>query len=71
LEKRAAGTALTEAERQVAKHATEGMTNNQIAALLYVSAKTVEMHLSSAYRKLGIRSRTQLIERLRAGELRD
>ena len=71
LEKRAAGTALTEAERQVAKHATEGMTNNQIAALLYVSAKTVEMHLSSAYRKLGIRSRTQLIERLRAGELRE
>lgn len=64
LEKRTAGNTLTEAERQVAEHAATGMTNNQIAAALYVSAKTVEMHLSSAYRKLGIRSRTQLVARL-------
>ncbi|MFM8599047.1 MAG: response regulator transcription factor [Mycobacterium sp.] len=65
LERRAAGGELTETERQVAEHAAAGMTNNEIAAVLYISAKTVEMHLSSAYRKLGVRSRTQLVERLR------
>ena len=65
LERRAAGGELTETERQVAEHATAGMTNNEIAAVLYISAKTVEMHLSSAYRKLGVRSRIQLVERLR------
>ena len=35
---------------------------------MFISEKTVEMHLSNAYRKLGIRSRAQLSDRLRNGE---
>ena len=41
--------------------AAEGeLTNRTIAQNLFVTEKTVELHLSSAYRKLGIRSRFQL-----------
>lgn len=58
-------SALTDSERQVAERAAAGDSNKQIAAALFLSAKTVEMHLSSAYRKLGIRSRVQLAEALR------
>lgn len=50
----------TPAEREVAELATSGMTNRQIAERLYLSQKTVEAHLSRAYRKVGVRSRTQL-----------
>lgn len=52
--------AFTPAERQVAELASAGLTNRQIAERLYLSEKTVEAHLSRAYRKLGVRSRTQL-----------
>lgn len=62
---RTPGTALTDSERKVAEQAVAGLTNRQIAATLFVSEKTVEMHLSNAYRKLGIRSRAQLAERLK------
>jgi DNA-binding NarL/FixJ family response regulator len=50
----------TSAERQVARLAATGLTNRQIAEQLFLSEKTIETHLSRAYRKLGIRSRTQL-----------
>jgi DNA-binding CsgD family transcriptional regulator len=40
--------------------AAEGHTNREVAQALFVSPKTVEVHLSSVYRKLGIRSRSQL-----------
>jgi DNA-binding NarL/FixJ family response regulator len=40
--------------------AAEGPTNKEIAQALFVTPKTVEVHLSSAYRKLGINSRSQL-----------
>jgi hypothetical protein len=40
---------------------TEGGTNVEAAAQLFLSPKTVEYHLSSVYRKLGIRSRAQLV----------
>jgi DNA-binding NarL/FixJ family response regulator len=40
--------------------AAEGMTNREIAQALFVTPKTVEVHLSNAYRKLGISSRRQL-----------
>lgn len=66
LSARSPGAALTDSERQVAEQAAAGMSNKEIAASMYLSAKTVEMHLSSAYRKLGIRSRAQLAERLQA-----
>jgi DNA-binding NarL/FixJ family response regulator len=51
---------LTPSERRVAEMAAEGPTNREIAQALFVTPKTVEVHLSSAYRKLGIRSRSQL-----------
>jgi DNA-binding CsgD family transcriptional regulator len=52
--------ALTAAEWRVCREAAEGGTNREIAQALFVTEKTVERHLSSAYRKLGIRSRHQL-----------
>jgi DNA-binding CsgD family transcriptional regulator/tetratricopeptide (TPR) repeat protein len=51
---------LTPSERRVAEMAAEGPTNREIAQALFVSPKTVEIHLSSVYRKLGISSRSQL-----------
>jgi len=59
--------ALTASERRVAALAAEGRTNRDIAQALFVTPKTVEVHLSSAYRKLGIRSRRQLAGALEAG----
>ena len=40
--------------------AAEGMANREIAQALFVTPRTVEMHLSNAFRKLAIGSRTQL-----------
>jgi DNA-binding NarL/FixJ family response regulator len=51
---------LTERELRVAKLAAEGQTNRDIAQILYVTPKTVEVHLSNSYRKLGIASRREL-----------
>jgi DNA-binding NarL/FixJ family response regulator len=42
----------------------EGLTNREAAKRLFVSEKTVEFHLSRIYRKLGIRSRAQLVRTL-------
>jgi len=44
----------------VAGMAAGGRTNRDIAQALFVTPKTVEVHLSNAYRKLGIRSRREL-----------
>jgi DNA-binding CsgD family transcriptional regulator len=55
---------LTPSERRVAEMAAEGPTNREIAQALFVTPKTVEVHLSSVYRKLGISSRSQLPEAL-------
>jgi DNA-binding NarL/FixJ family response regulator len=44
----------------VAELAAAGRMNKDIAQALYVTPKTVEMHLSSTYRKLGISSRREL-----------
>jgi len=52
--------ALTASERRVAALAAEGASNRDIAQTLFVTPKTVEVHLSNAYRKLGIRSRREL-----------
>jgi DNA-binding CsgD family transcriptional regulator len=52
--------ALTASERRVAQLAAEGMSNKEIAQTLFVTIKTVEVHLSRAYRKLEIGSRAQL-----------
>jgi DNA-binding NarL/FixJ family response regulator len=55
---------LTPSERRVARMAADGLTNREIAQELFVTQKTVEVHLSSAYRKLEIGSRTQLASKL-------
>ena len=52
--------ALTPSERRVAELAAAGRTNKEIAQALYVTLKTVEVHLSSSYQKLGIGSRREL-----------
>jgi DNA-binding CsgD family transcriptional regulator len=52
--------ALTPSERQIAEMAAEGRSNREIAHALFLTVRTVEMHLTGAYRKLGIASRTQL-----------
>jgi DNA-binding NarL/FixJ family response regulator len=52
--------ALTPSEKRVARRAAEGQTNRAIAEELFITVKTVEMHLANAYAKLGVRSRTQL-----------
>jgi DNA-binding CsgD family transcriptional regulator/tetratricopeptide (TPR) repeat protein len=52
--------ALTASERRVAQLAAEGMSNKEIAQALFVTIKTVEVHLSHAYRKLEISSRAEL-----------
>ena len=51
---------LTPAEQRVAELVASGMTNRDVAAKLYISAKTVEATLARVYRKLGIRSRAEL-----------
>ncbi|NBM20410.1 LuxR family transcriptional regulator [Streptomyces sp. GC420] len=58
--------ALASMERQVAALVLEGATNREIAASLFISVKTVEATLTRVYRKLGIRSRVDIV-RLAAG----
>ena len=55
---------LTPSEQRVAELAAGGLSNKEIARILYVSVYTVEAHLSHAYAKLGVRSRSQLAKRL-------
>jgi DNA-binding NarL/FixJ family response regulator len=55
---------LTPSERRVAELAAEGRSNRDIAQTLYVTPKTVEVHLTSIYRKLGISTRATLADAL-------
>jgi DNA-binding NarL/FixJ family response regulator len=55
-----ASDALTAQEAQVARLARDGMSNPEIAGRLFISSRTVQYHLSSAFSKLGISSRGQL-----------
>jgi DNA-binding CsgD family transcriptional regulator len=52
---------LTPQERQIATFAAEGRTNREIAALLFLSPRTIETHLGRVFRKLGVSDRTGLL----------
>lgn len=55
---------LTPSEQKVASLVAEGKTNREVAAVLYLTERTIEGHLSQVYAKLGIRSRSELAHRL-------
>ncbi|HET7556192.1 MAG TPA: LuxR family transcriptional regulator [Gaiellaceae bacterium] len=68
---RGAHEELTPQELQVALAVADGLTNKEVAARLFLSPKTIEFHLTRAYRKLGVRSRaelTRVLERSRTIE---
>jgi DNA-binding NarL/FixJ family response regulator len=54
-------TGLTDRELTVLRHLAEGMSNKQIGSSLYLAEQTVKFHLTSLYRKLNARSRTEAV----------
>lgn len=60
---------LTSGERRVAALVAAGRTNREVAAQLFTTVGTVEVHLTRIYRKLGVRSRTELAHRAAEGRL--
>ena len=59
-------TELTATEQRVADLIADGATNRDAAAALFVSVRTVETHVASIYRKLGVRTRAELARKLSA-----
>jgi DNA-binding CsgD family transcriptional regulator len=59
---------LTPREMQVALAVAEGASNKEAAAALYLTPKTVEYHLTRVYRKLGLRSRAELVRQFARGD---
>ena len=60
------GDELTDAEQRVADQIAAGATNQEAAAALFISVRTVETHVASIYRKLGVRTRSELRRTLSA-----
>jgi DNA-binding CsgD family transcriptional regulator len=56
--------ALTASERRIAELAAEGLTNREIAQNLFVTARTVEGHLTNVFHKLDVKARTELPAKL-------
>jgi DNA-binding CsgD family transcriptional regulator len=61
---------LTSAERRIAALATEGRRNREIAQAMFIGVATVEAHLTRSYRKLRIRSRSELVRLVAEGTVR-
>jgi DNA-binding CsgD family transcriptional regulator len=59
---------LTASEQRVAELASQGLTNREIAQVLFVTARTVEGHLTSVFRKLHVESRAGLATALASEE---
>lgn len=57
---------LTVVEERIAVLVGAGATNREVATALFISVRTVESHLGRIYRKLGLRSRTELSRHLPA-----
>jgi DNA-binding CsgD family transcriptional regulator len=58
---------LTESERRIVGLVVAGRTNDEVAQQLFLSPKTVEWSLTKVYRKLRVRSRTELVAKLASG----
>jgi len=58
--RRSSGDELTATERRIAELVAGGRTNREVAAALYIAVHSVETNLTRIYRKLGVRSRTEL-----------
>jgi DNA-binding CsgD family transcriptional regulator len=59
---------LTETEHRLASLVAQGLTNRQVAAVMFVSENTVQTHVRHIFQKLGVRSRTELAARLYSGQ---
>ena len=55
-------------ELAVARAVAQGRSNREVAELLFLSPKTVEYHLGSAYRKLGVHGRAALTHHVMAAD---
>lgn len=56
---------ISQREHDVLRQLARGLSNEEIAAELFVSANTVKTHLSNLYFKLGVKRRTQAVEKAR------
>lgn len=62
---------LTKREREIFEHLITDKTTKDIAAMLFISEKTVRNHISNVIQKLGVKGRAQaMIELIRMGELK-